>query len=400
MSVAAYALVTQEKTHPLQVGKNVVGRSSVPVEGVSFINLESPQAAISRMQAFLDIGANGDAWISDCNSTNGTLLSIRPGPGIRLEANRYYQLSPGCRIVFGDVECTLEALSAAPSTPQAARRTPPSRPSRKTEPLGTTARAEAQQQQQQQQRHSATRRSDLPYLDENGSPSLEPGTSGDVAAPTRKAARRGGARAASGRAASAAKRTKAETPASPSAPPSPPPSIAAPHVCLSGMDGEERAAVTKRVRELKGRVVDDITKANLLVVATPPVRTPKFIIAVARGIPVVSVQYMCSEKAELADVRKNIVGLKMDQHTYTAAALEKVIYRADASPLLLGVVVNVAALSSKTKAVAAEIITSSGGEVVRAKKGGGVALTDDQLDHLYDSILRGTVHDTWPRAAA
>ncbi|CAJ1023079.1 FHA domain/BRCA1 C Terminus (BRCT) domain containing protein, putative [Leishmania lindenbergi] len=410
MNATAYALVAQEKQYPLQLGKNVVGRSSVPVEGVSFINLESPLAAISRMQAFLDIGANGDAWLSDCNSTNGTFLSVRPGPGIRLEANRYYQLSPGCRIVFGDVECTFETLSGAPPTPEHRARplTSPSTPTRKTESLGVvealTDSATKTTPVRYPLKHTDAHRSNIPYLDESGSLSLKPAAWDETTGMTKQAPRR--ERPAPTAPAQPLKRSKVESVAASSSPklkttPSAKSTAAGlaraaqPHVCLTGMDSDERAAIAKRVRELKGRVVEDITKANLLVVATPPVRTPKLIIAVARGIPVVSVEYICNGRTELDDARHHIVDLKTDQHTYTAAALKKVIYRKDACPLLRGVSFNIAALSSKTKSVAAEIITFSGGEVVRAKKGGDFVLTDALLDRLYDSILRGKVPDAW-----
>ncbi|KAG5491855.1 hypothetical protein JIQ42_01764 [Leishmania sp. Namibia] len=408
MSTAAYALVAQEKQYPLQVGKNVIGRSSVPVEGVSFINLESPLSAISRMQAFLDIGANGDAWISDCNSTNGTFLSIRPGPGIRLEANRYYQLSPGCRIVFGDVACTFESLSEAPPTPESPARslTSPSRSTRKTESLGAVGAfvesAAKTAPARQPPKQTTAHRRDLPYLDEGGSLSLVPTAPSARTATTQKTRRRSLPGPTVPPQPLKLSKVESVTPSSapelrvaPNAKSTPvTPSLAAGlNVCLTGMDSDEREAIAKRVRQLKARLVDDITKANLLVVTTPPVRTPKFIAAVARGIPVVSVAYICNDRDKLDDARHHIVGLKTDQHTYTAAELKKVIYRKDAAPLLQGITFNIAALSSKTKKVAAEIIASSGGDVVRAKKGGGTVLTDAQLDRLYDSILRGKVSD-------
>ncbi|KAG5494156.1 hypothetical protein JKF63_01991 [Porcisia hertigi] len=403
-----YALVAQGRSYPLQTGKNVIGRSSVPVEGVSFINLESPLAAISRMQAILDVGPNGDAWVTDCNSTNGTFISIRPGPGTRLEANRYYQLSPGCRLLFGDVECTFETLhEASPRLEHLARSLDsPSRPTSKLDTLGavkdrtdTSAKGNAVKYSS---KHTTAHRSDVPYLDESRSLSLEPVASGEPR-PNGKTTRH--EEAAMPPTSLPLKRSKVESAASSSGPKSKSAPTAntkntasalapRPLVCLSGMESDERAAVTKRVREVKGRVVDDVTKANILIVATPPVRTPKFIIAVALGLPVVSVEYLRDKKTELDDPREHIVSLKTDKHTYTAATLKKVIYRSDTSPLLQGVTFNIAALSPKTKSVAATIIVSSGGKVVRAKKGDGISLTDAHLDSLYDSILRGTVADT------
>lgn len=405
----AYALIAQEKQYPLQTGKNVVGRSSVPVEGVSFINLESPLAAISRMQAFLDVAANGDAWISDCNSTNGTFLSIRPGPGIRLEANRYYQLTPGSRIVFGDVECTFQLLGSTPDLLEQDATTAPGRASsRKTERLSvigastdsTEKAAESRQEAKLKPARGTAHRSNVPYLDESVGSSQEQSS---VPPPLAEKGVSKRSSSASSPSPSSLKKAKTDTASKSSSSPTrtnktskamaqtADSAAAPPVVCLTGMDSDERAAVTKRVRLLKGRVVENITKANLLVVAIPPVRTPKFVIAVARGIPVVSVKYICNDAAELADPRGNIVGLKTDQHTYSAAALEKVIYRKENRPLLQGVRINITALSSKTKSVATEIITASGGEAVRSTKGATLSVADDDLDALYDSILRGKV---------
>ncbi|KPI88255.1 hypothetical protein ABL78_2679 [Leptomonas seymouri] len=413
-SAVTYALVVGEKQYPLQIGKNVVGRSSVPVDGVSFINLESPLAAISRMQAFLDVAPNGDAWVSDCNSTNGTFISIRPGAGIRLEANRYYQLTPGCRVVFGDVECSFEVLCSSPHSCEQAAASPActaTQSARKTERLGvngasvefvdTTDVERGDKQKTIGRVNVKVHRSDVPYLDDSNS--LSPEYSSTVAAPPaedneEKAVARSSrvsspspapakkAKRESARIPTNLRREKMKSPAQPVGPMAGPPLV-----CLSGMESDERTAVTKRVRQLKGRVVENISKANLLVVATPPVRTPKLIIAVARGIPVVPSKYICNDQAELEDARRHIVSLKTDQHTYTSAALEKVIYRKDNCPLLRGVRINVSALSSKTKNVAAEIITASGGEVTCANKGDILVVTDDQLDAFYDSILRGRV---------
>jgi hypothetical protein len=89
----------------LEPGKYVVGRSSVPLDDKWFINLESPRSAVSRAHATLILCRNGDAWLEDNCSTNGTFLVIRDGgEGLRLEPQHFYQLSSGALILFGDTE--------------------------------------------------------------------------------------------------------------------------------------------------------------------------------------------------------------------------------------------------------------------------------------------------------
>lgn len=104
-----YALLNAATSYPYPLfeGRNVVGRSPTAIDDVFFINLESPRSAISRMHAVVIVVPNGDVWIYDAKSTNGTHVSVREGLGIMLEAERIYQLTPGTRILFGDVELTL-----------------------------------------------------------------------------------------------------------------------------------------------------------------------------------------------------------------------------------------------------------------------------------------------------
>ena len=69
-------------TAPLFQGRNVVGRCAAAVDVVSFINLDSPRSAISRMHAVLIIAPNNDAWVYDARSTNGTQIAVNSGLGV------------------------------------------------------------------------------------------------------------------------------------------------------------------------------------------------------------------------------------------------------------------------------------------------------------------------------
>lgn len=388
----AYALVTKEEKYLLKPGKNVIGRSSVPVDGVSFVSIDSPLAAISRMQAFIDIAPNGDVWLSDCNSTNGTYLAVRDGDGLRLEANRYYQLSEGSRIVFGDVECTFVNLLDGQGNRQ---RQPEAGGNAADRVTDEVARQGSSTSIVKRGRTSiaATRPTEvvtgplhqrsIPYLDDSAAASTTPARETESAV------------SSSSPNSSSAKRSRVESTRSAVVKSAQDSSAASQPlvICLSGMDGDERAAVAKRARQLKGKVSDDIVKANMLVVATPAVRTPKFIIAVGRSIPVVSSNDFCKENVDLDELRRRIVSLKMKHHTYSSAALEKIIFRSDPTPLLQSQEFNISALSSKSKSVAAEIIEMCGGKANRPKNSEGIRITDETLDTLYDAILRGRVPD-------
>lgn len=127
--------------HRLVAGRNIVGRSAVPVPDRWFINIESPKAAVSRAHAMLLVTSTGDAWIEDNCSTNGTFVfpsTVAAGEalkaatavdsnddaaqqrfsralldvgGIRLDRQHVYQVKPGNHIVFGDCEFVFDAWS-------------------------------------------------------------------------------------------------------------------------------------------------------------------------------------------------------------------------------------------------------------------------------------------------
>lgn len=387
-----YCLVDGDRTDPLHVGKNVVGRSTVDVEGVQFINIDSPRAAVSRMQAFIEVAPNGDAWITDCKSTNGTFLSVRDGEGIRLEPNYYYQLVEGCHIVFGDVEKRFvvltqaellkrrEDVAGAPPAPSAAatataKKNP--KPSRTRSPLSQPQGAPTAKKSPRSSQARKTVMTDVPYLE----PASPPPKDG------RKRAR-SPAKAETG---SQNEQPAAQSQPGQSASQSAETSFAVEQplrVCISGMEEKERMETAKLIKKRHGKIEDNIEEANLLIVNIPAVRTPKFIIAVGRGIPVVSKKGFDAPDF-LEHVDRYIVCLKHETHTYPPATLRRVIFRSDMKPALQGTTYNLSALPQKMKAVAEEIISGCGGTALRRKVDKGTVLSESDLNDLYDSILSG-----------
>ncbi|EPY28496.1 hypothetical protein STCU_00529 [Strigomonas culicis] len=374
-SDSVYCLVDDDHTDPLHVGKNVVGRSAVDVEGVQFINIDSPRAAVSRMQAFIEVAPNGDAWITDCKSTNGTFLSVREGEGVRLEPNYYYQLTEGCHIVFGDVERRFVVLTKAEllkrqrdaKTPSPPRPQKVSLSPRETPP----SQAQAPEARPSTGQGRNTVMTDVPYLQPVAGPSEK----------DRKRARSPSVEKNSQQQKPVPSQTKVSF------------AVEGPlRVCISGMDEKERMETAKLIKKRRGKIEDDILEANLLIVNVPAVRTPKFIIAVARGIPIVSKKGFDAPDF-LEHVDRHIVSLKHDNRTYTSAVLTRVIFRANRKPALQHNSYNISALPQKVKSVADEVISGCGGTVFRRKADKGTLLTEKDLNDLYDTILSGRLFE-------
>lgn len=364
--MARYALVGDGQTNYLLPGKNVIGRGTVELQGVSFVEISSPNSSVSRVQANIEICPNGDAWICDCNSTNGTFLSINDGPGVCLEQKHYYQLKDGCHVIFGDVERVFKCVSSA----SAEATEPPPRVSSdaSVRRATTTVQMKRSRSEEEAGRRSSSIKKDslTPYLSEKPpSASVSPkkttaaAKDQEEAPPPLKKMRNGIAAT----------------------------SIAA---CLSGMDAEEREEAKKAIRR-HGRVVEDISKANVLVVRLPAVRTPKFIIAVGRCIPIVGVESFSGSDVKLEKFQKEIVSLRHEKNVYSSDALRASIYRLDKDPILAGRTFSLHSLPSKVRDVAKDVITGCGGAVIRVKPKNSEAkeLTEEGLNQLYDAILRG-----------
>lgn len=137
----------------LSVGQTIVGRGGAALEAAVSApdarTLSIDSGAVSRSHATIVVTHSGDAWIADLGSTNGThVATARPhipssaaaAPLLRRDSDvvaaaaaqaceaplpvapvplrltpmqYYYQLLPGSRVAFGDVECVYEATDAA-----------------------------------------------------------------------------------------------------------------------------------------------------------------------------------------------------------------------------------------------------------------------------------------------
>ena len=451
---------------PVAEGRNVIGRSAVPCSDVGFINLDSPRSAISRLHAVIDVAPNHDAWISDCRSTNGTVLAIRGGTGTILEPERFYQLTPGAKVTVGDVELEFVSHSGFKEAPAPA-------PATSQQPALIRARSKSRQGSQssvalrpvsvpaQADNSTTTAAVHSPPSDARGIsaaaaqnvveaacniPARCPTASGAIASVVDlkagslvaaiqqlqdgTASRNSNGQNPSSRpylddsptekfvtrekpTSSKKAREEAQTPSSPLRPSSshpktkaprvektvPPPAAKAPPklldrrklcVCLSGMDSAEKQSIAKSVVTMGGRIVEEISDATLLVVKYPPPRTPKFIIAIGMGVPIVTPAYFAEGAPEA--FAQYVPDLTHGKRHYASKDLVKVIAANAARGTLPldGQVFNVQQMPAKTRPTVSDIIRACGGTVsTKKKEGAGVTTLTEDAESVYHAILSG-----------
>lgn len=520
MTVERFALVDDDGNHQvsiLSLGKNIIGRGSVELKGISYVEISSPNCSVSRIQANIEICPNGDAWICDCNSTNGTFLAVNKNCprnaenemdhlGICLKEKYYYQLSEGCRITFGDVRRVFKRISVpeeklgenegkeekqkahpherkehAAEEKRAGRISsslktsgdPSSGLNTHPNTITSTSRKSHQNEEGEEKMQRASyvgHDVHLPYMS-SGAEGMallasSPGASTTMSvsrsisattAPASTVAAVGPRRGKKTTAASEAIEVGAgaavpvegglEQYATPSrehhrSRSTPSSSCSAPEAkkyrreevqpvgrgkysvvaCLSGMEESEREEANKAVKKV-GKVVDDITKASVLIVRLPAVRTPKFITAIGRGIPVVGLEGFkewsagssCSDAED--DLLNHVVSLSHGKTEYSSATLrQSIAHRREEknrrkkqgeeqegrglAPALDGHTFSLEDIPAKVKEVATDIITGCGGKVLgsRGRRRAGRENNDSTviplsgeaaLGELYDRILRG-----------
>lgn len=496
MPVEKFALVNDQsqQVNLLSIGKNIIGRGNVELKGVSYVEISSPNCSVSRVQANIEICPNGDAWISDCNSTNGTFLAVHhegnssmadehatEGLGICLKEKYYYQLSDGCRITFGDVGRVFKRLLMPDdkdhhcserndsSELQAAVHSPTEREkegaSENVAMKDTTRIGDAvplrgpsspvisrsvgsgsgysshSTEKTTGPRLSTHSEIHLPYLAKEGTTSADFSSSLDSSGPVtassvlknesthpmpvgrkrlsepQEISQKGVNQRSSAASfvAPNAKKLRLEEARQEGKK-----STFLMSACVSGMDASEREEAKKVVQKF-GKVVEDITKANVLIVRLPAVRTPKFIIAVGRGVPVVGIDFLkhiASEedrtKRQALCSRENLLhhmaSLSHGKTEYSSALLQASVIQRQSemdgsvgcSPILEGHTFSLQDLPTKIKDVAREVITGCGGKVLasRGKKAPVSGADQDTIITIHDEssvaeLYDGILHGNW-----
>ncbi len=439
---------------PVAEGRNVIGRSAASCSEIGFINLDSPRSAISRLHAVIDIAPNHDAWISDCRSTNGTVVAQSSGVGLLLDPERFYQLTPGAKVTIGDVELMFlrhsgfkegHSPAAATSQPPAAIRArsksaasrqasqsaaavnaaadiePPSDEDQPHIPVvsvvaaqciadaascfpascppavdsadlkGGSVVAAIQMLQEPSRPSNGAASSSRPYLEDTPTElfvketHLTRGTGKKLREEAPQGPLQGGS--------CERKAKSARHEAQPSTIQTPGEKLVDRrrlHVCLSGMDSAEKQAIASSVTSLGGRIVEDVVEASLLVVKHPPPRTPKFLIAVARGIPIVTPKYFAADAPP--QFAPYVPDMSHGVRHYSSKDITRAILAnsAKGAPALTGRAFNVQQMPAKLRATVADIIRGCGGTVsTKKKEGPDVTVLTEDAEDVYHSILSG-----------
>lgn len=333
-----YGLRREGHIQYLSEGQNTIGRKKEGIGG-SFVKIGVLSVYVSREHAVILIGRNGDCWIKDCKTINGTVLAKNEGDGIQLEQNHYYQLSDGCRITFGNMEYTFfieekdsEAADLATNVIE-----------KEENVLSPTTKKHIR---------SPVSSEKIPCdssIDEK----------------TKKIRR-----------VETLECTDMKI-----------------NACLSGMNPEQVDEAQGEIRRLGGTIVKTLENANLLVVYIPANRTPKLIAALALGLPVVGVEALKNLKQRENITPQyfydNFISLHFNGVNYSSESLREASLRNKDSLPLDGVEFSLTNLPQKRKEAAKEAITYSRGSVVRIRKNYTFVLNETLLERLYHSILTG-----------
>lgn len=453
-----YMLLNSETgaTFALFEGRNLIGRSPSVVDDVFFINLESPRFAISRVHAEIVVAPNGDVWISDAASTNGTQMAVRDGCAIALAAKRSYYCVSGTMFLFGDVKLVLVIDSIALSPQQSSGPSPlhgpfPNRPpsprtlsdipvcfvtrawstSRRSDALegdsyfaqpesspvlingaqpsssatmigAPTASREHQRTSPESSHLSIAHRQVFENAHESeGSELPQPHSKhmkcgadadDDIAQATVACSRKHSRNDGDDEAFSLprkANRSENGTLTCISA------TVAPMTVCFSGFGSNEKRAFTILVKSRKGRVVDNMSDENVdvLVVCDPPTRTPKFLIAMGRGCPIVTPSFL-EDAAPISRAFEYIPDLVHDGKRYTSKRMRQVLQRtrsndtAKARGVLFGRCFFISDSVGVSKNALVHVITSCGGRVTDWKNDQDADLVTDG-DEVYRKLLIG-----------
>ncbi|WP_034620858.1 FHA domain-containing protein [Cellulomonas sp. URHE0023] len=87
-------------------GSASLGRAPSAIADRQPVPLTSPGMLVSKTHAFIDLDDDGLIRVTDCNSTNGTV--VHAGQAVRLAAWEPVVVAPGTTLTLGDVACTVD----------------------------------------------------------------------------------------------------------------------------------------------------------------------------------------------------------------------------------------------------------------------------------------------------
>ncbi|CBH10320.1 hypothetical protein, conserved [Trypanosoma brucei gambiense DAL972] len=412
----------------LLTGENIIRRGAeIAVKGANVVCVGTTCINVSRTHAIIKLCENGEAWLRDCESTNGTFLHSDTGVSVRLEPGFFYQLKRGNHVTFGDLKlrfewdviavcggrvpvydsnanlmdssqgsgmngasndllrlegtvcssicasCSLAGTDATPPMPVTLTAASDEK---------TCAVVSVQLDCGVLCKPLCELENVVPYLSES---------TGAGRKRSRSVIKNTTDRLSKVKSLPSSATVKSETTARGSRLNPKSKSKGRVKVCFSGMCGEATLAAKFLAKKHRWSIVDNVCMADLLIINHPPVRTPKFIIAVARGIPVVTEEFFAC--GDMRQVRQFAPSLVHNNCTYDAGRLFQVITSNVGKPALLGRRFSLEKVPPAWRRTARNILTGCGAVVFTkgTKRKSVISLTGATLTALYDDILRGKV---------
>jgi len=177
------------------------------------------------------------------------------------------------------------------------------------------------------------------------------------------------------------------------------------------MDTTDRERVSNRIRLMGGTVLEEWSdRATLLVVKdSPAARTPKFLIALAKGVIVGTSRFFTDQQAggSLSRLLEFVPDLQHGGSVVSASDIvDVVVYNQQMKTMglstagaLSGMMFTINDVPAKAKGTVGDVISGAGGKVAKTKRDEAkalatnmrhVTLAADDVEKLYDAIVTGT----------
>lgn len=182
-------------------------------------------------------------------------------------------------------------------------------------------------------------------------------------------------------------------------------------VCLSGMDTTDRERVSNRILLLGGSIVEEVNdRTTLLVVKdSPAARTPKFLMALAKGVMIATGRLFTDQHCG-GNMQRVLEFVPELSHNGTIVSapdvVDVILYQQQMkvmgiapSGALSNTIFTITDIPQKTRGTVGDVILGSGGKLVKTKRDEAKALSlgmrhiklgADDVDKLYDAIVSGT----------